>query len=968
MAKRVISEPYTFDKDTKIVTVVGKVIRREQLLLIINARTNTVIYNFTDASLGVGSGYSISAVPNSETTIITLSSSVDTSSMNNTDPLSIIVDETNETFQPAETYMDPVQKMRVSTPQALIDTDFEYGTQPTKWETIALMNNRPSAFYDITSPLGVIPANGVVTAITPTGTGSRIVTIATTIVAVSNPFSLTLPIYIQDTTNPDCNGWFLPQTVTGASGSWGCTYFANAAITPSTTIYDSTKTYVWVGLFFTGAGIPTTSFNSGSTNVLCTTTNAHGLSVGDAIFVVGTTGTTPPNGNWIVKTTPASNTFTFDVITAPGTVPTLSNGATATVFPRTYGNSLHRPYDGGVNFTAGTPYHGNQLIRQTRRYFRYQSGKGVQFSTGSNFCPLLFVDSVTNGGSGQTVTVTTKYPHNLGAGASIVVSGTGDNAYNGTFTVLTTPTPVTLTYSCAPNTPSVAPATGWPISIGPKNWYGAQIRVGMFDSQNGFYFEYDGQTVYAVARRSTDQLSGYISALTAGTAVATGISTRWSKELLPGDNIVIRGSTYVVQSILSDTSMVIYPEYRGATSIASPSQVIISKTINTKIPQSAWNIDRADSTGISGFNLDITKMQMWYIDYAWYGAGAVRFGIKNQRGEVYYCHRIANANQKTEAYMRSGNLPARYEVNTNWPYTVLASTLSSSDTTMTVASNVGFPPAGTLCITGSGNTAAPIEYVTYTGKSGTTVFSGLTRGLSNLTGPGGLTGLGGTTATTFTVSNPNTTPTQVSLFAPQAGVTIGHWGSSVIMDGRYDDDKSFVFNYGMNTPIVYATAAQRYPVMSIRLAPSVDNGLTGLIGAREIINRMQLQPVSCGVYPTVAGVKVDILFNARVSGGTFAAVGGSSLAQAVTHANTATIAGGEVIYSFFAPAAGVSTQDITKVRDIGNSIMGGGNTLTYPTTDNNKYPDGPDTITIAVTPLASNASVVTRINWTEAQA
>jgi hypothetical protein len=32
---------------------------------------------------------------------------------------------------------DPVDKLRVSTPQALIDTDFEYGTQPTKWETIA---------------------------------------------------------------------------------------------------------------------------------------------------------------------------------------------------------------------------------------------------------------------------------------------------------------------------------------------------------------------------------------------------------------------------------------------------------------------------------------------------------------------------------------------------------------------------------------------------------------------------------------------------------------------------------------------------------------------------------------------------------------------------------------------------------------------------------------------------------------
>jgi hypothetical protein len=31
------------------------------------------------------------------------------------------------------TSMDPVSKYRVSTPQSLIDTDFEYGLQAVKW-------------------------------------------------------------------------------------------------------------------------------------------------------------------------------------------------------------------------------------------------------------------------------------------------------------------------------------------------------------------------------------------------------------------------------------------------------------------------------------------------------------------------------------------------------------------------------------------------------------------------------------------------------------------------------------------------------------------------------------------------------------------------------------------------------------------------------------------------------------------
>jgi hypothetical protein len=97
-------------------------------------------------------------------------------------------------------------------------------------------------------------------------------------------------------------------------------------------------------------------------------------------------------------------------------------------------------------------------------------------------------------------------------------------------------------------------------------------------------------------------------------------------------------------------------------------------------------------------------------------------------------------------------------------------------------------------------------------------------------------------------------------------------------------------------------------------------------------------------------------------------VGGSSLAQFALHANTHVISSGEVIFTFIAPAAGVSTQDLSKLRDIGNSILGGGSVLTSPTTDVNKYPDGPDILTIAVVPLAANASVTARMSWTEAQA
>ena len=192
------------------------------------------------------------------------------------------------------------------------------------------------------------------------------------------------------------------------------------------------------------------------------------------------------------------------------------------------------------------------------------------------------------------------------------------------------------------------------------------------------------------------------------------------------------------------------------------------------------------------------------------------------------------------------------------------------------------------------------------------------------------------------------------------------------MDGRFDDDKSFVFNYGNTATQTFATQGVRYPVFSIRIAPSVDSGLTGLIGGREIINRMQLQPASCGVFATAATpVKVDLVLNGRVtsSANPFIAVGGSSLVQVANHGTTASIAGGEIIYTFFAPAGSVSTQDLSRMRDLGNSILGGGNTFSVPTTPANIYPDGPDILTLCVTPLsAANAVVAARINWTEAQA
>jgi hypothetical protein len=869
----------------------------------------------------------------------------------------VIKTQGDVSITPSQVLTDPVGKLRVSNPQALIDTDFEYSTQSTKWETLNLLNNRPSAFYDVTTPLPVTAVSASTTTVT--------VTSATT-PAVGTP------IFVQGTTSNAANGWFLVASI---SAGVSFTYRTNTSA-GSGSIFDSTKTYVFSASFYSGAAIPVSAssgaaFTASTTTVTCTTTNAHGLSVGDAIYVVGTTAATsnPPNGSWIVTRTPTVNTFTFTVLTAPVGAITAAAGATSTLYPRPFGSVIHRSFDGGVALTTGYPYSGNQLIRQTRRYFRYQSGKGMQFSTGTSLKPVFSVDSLTS--SGATVTVTTKFPHNINTGALVTVIGSSDSAYNGTFTVVTAPTDTTFTYT-AHVAPVTSPAPGFPITVSPQSWYGSIGRIGLFDEQNGFFFEFNGQTLSVVKRSSTTQLSGTL-AISNGATTVTGTNTLFSSQLNPGDYIVIRGMSYLVQSISSDTSMVIYPEYRGTTLAGND---IASKTINERYPQSTWNLDQCDGTGPTNFNLDLTKMQMFYIDYAWYGAGAIRFGFKDQSGDIMYCHIIPNSNINSEAYMRSGNICARYEANTLPVFTKLASTLSSADTTsLTVESTAGFPTAGVLVISAPGNTTSAIEYVRYTGLTATT-FTGLTRGVTDLTGLGGLTGGGGAVATTFTYSA--TAPIQVALFANQFSSTVSHWGSAVIMDGRYDDDKSFIFQAGQTTALANLGASASAALLSIRLAPSVDSGITGVLGARDLINRMQLTLRQMDIVATgsAAIFRVELVLNGQIGGsgaGAFASAGGSSLAQVARHATATpftTVTGGETILSFFVYTPSVVQQDLNLVRDLGNSILGGGLSNTVPTSTVNLYPDGPDVVTIRVTNVSSvtTNTIASRISWTEAQA
>ena len=74
----------------------------------------------------------------------------------------------------------------------------------------------------------------------------------------------------------------------------------------------------------------------------------------------------------------------------------------------------------------------------------------------------------------------------------------------------------------------------------------------------------------------------------------------------------------------------------------------------TRIPLNQWNGDITTANSINWNNV-----QMMWIEYAWYGAGTVRFGI-TQNSEQYVLHTINTGNIGQIPWARTGNLPVRY--------------------------------------------------------------------------------------------------------------------------------------------------------------------------------------------------------------------------------------------------------------------------------------------------------------------
>jgi hypothetical protein len=526
-------------------------------------------------------------------------------------------------------------------------------------------------------------------------------------------------------------------------------------------------------------------------------------------------------GPFIVSATPSLNKLRYPA-KSQGIISTLINSITGLVYSRPDAFFEHRPFDGGVQLGTGGPQHGVQAIRQSKKYIRYQSGKGIMYTTGALFAPSYDLSLAISDGLdvNSIITFTTDdTDHGLQPGGIIEVVGMNSFEYNGIYTVESIKDTKSFRVRSQVPLSTLSAVLGDEPKLLVKNWHGATIRSGAFDEQNGIFWQYDGQKMAVVKRSSTLQLAGTVS-INPNDNLVIGSNTRFMDQLSVGDKVVIKGMSHSITSITDQTTMTFSPDYRGVRPLAGGKMV---KTVDLVIPQEEWNLDTLDGNGPSGYNLDPSRMQMIGMQYTWYAVGFIEFMLRGPDGKFVFCHRIRNSNVNTEAYMRTANLPVRYEVENASAKSYLVEDVTDDQDFIKLADTYYFPNSGIVYI---GN-----ELISYTGKTNNTLI-GCTRAstFSNFAAGQNRIYSAGDAAE-------HSTNEGIILISCTISPAISHWGSAMLTDGLFDEDRGYLFNYAATGVSVSTT---RQTAFFIRLAPSVSNALIGDLGDRDLLNRAQL--------------------------------------------------------------------------------------------------------------------------------
>ena len=523
----------------------------DKLLLVTNVTDNIIMYNFADANFA---GTTVATTLANHTTnwprvtqaydgYTRITLQYNSTGMSANDTLQIFVEDQEDHGQkirPWDFGTDAIERMRISQGESLIDADFEYGLQPTKWAGFGSVKGYPST-YDL--PGVDLVVNTIVTDYQTDNNDQSIITVSFKDSA-GGALNQAHGLSAGDVVNVSslnagaagfsrADGSFIIESV---PASHQLTYYARGTVgcSDGDTLYTE-ETLVRKGALYANAALPTptavASNGADPSEITLTFAKPHGLVPGTPLHVIMGSGTNKEkaSGPFFMKSSPEPDQMKYDArsgaaVTSPGS---------ATVYAISNATILHRPSDGGVILSTKTPTYAASVTRQTKRYFRYQSGKGFLFSSGTLFAPVYDLQAVTAAGTGagQLITIKTDdIDHGLQAGASIELVGIDTSGYEGTYSVNTIVDDYTFTVISTGTLGDTTAQLAEISTVQVKNWVGASVRAGMFDDQNGLFWEYDGQQIYVVQRTSTYNITGTVS-VTKNSNNITGSNTRFSEQI-----------------------------------------------------------------------------------------------------------------------------------------------------------------------------------------------------------------------------------------------------------------------------------------------------------------------------------------------------------------------------------------------------------------------------------------------------
>lgn len=209
-----------------------------------------------------------------------------------------------------------------------------------------------------------------------------------------------------------------------------------------------------------------------------------------------------------------------------------------------------------------------------------------------------------------------------------------------------------------------------------------------------FQYDLDPRRYNSIVANSgtVTHLPNESSAQLATAAVASSSAILQSKKYLryiPGKSQLV-AITGVVKAAVAgivkrvgyfDANDGIFIEQNGTTDLALVRRTSTSgSAVDNRVVQASWNLDRLNGSGVvnpSGITLDLTKAMILVIDLQWLGMGRVRVGF-SIGGVIVYVHEFRNANVLTTVYMKTAQLPIRWEIAGNGVATMQATCASVS--------------------------------------------------------------------------------------------------------------------------------------------------------------------------------------------------------------------------------------------------------------------------------------------------